>query len=147
MSRFKAKRLRFAHVIVTLAFLLLHAWAASQFLGDSTRVIDAVIGLGYPSYLVKMLGVASLFGIAAIASNLSRTLKEWAYAGFAFEACGAFASHLGAGDSLATLAFPLAMLALEVASYWLWKRSARAAIRRRRERFGLYPRDALGGPA
>lgn len=145
MSRFKAKRQRLAHWMVTLAFLLLQGWAATQLLRDSARMLDAVIGLGYPTYLLKMLGVATLLGIAAIATNISQTLKEWAYAGFAFEACGAFASHLGAGDSAWTLMVPAVVFALGLASYTLWKRSVRSAIRRKRQRFALYGRGALEG--
>lgn len=146
MSRFKVKRLRLAHWTVTLLFLVLQTWAARQFLGNSPRMTDAVIGLGYPTYLIKMLGVATLLGIFAIATNLSHVLKEWAYAGFAFEACGAFASHLGAGDSLVTLVAPVVVLTLGLASYTLWKRSLRTAMRRKRQRSALYEeRAALDG--
>lgn len=143
MTRFKVKRLRLAHGTVTLMFLALQAWAASQLLGDSPRMTDAVIGLGYPTYLLQVLGVATLLGVLAIATSLSHTLKEWAYAGFAFEACGAFASHLGAGDSLPSLLVPAAVFALGVTSYVLWKRTLRSVTRRRRHRFALYERGAL----
>ena len=145
MSRFKVKQLRLAHWIVTLLFLGLQAWAARQFLGNSPRMTDAIIGLGYPTYLVKMLGIATLLGIFAIATNLSHVLKEWAYAGFAFEACGAVASHLGSGDSPLTLVVPAGVLVLGLASYTLWKRSLRSAMRRRRQRFALYEPGALDG--
>jgi len=145
MSRFKIQRLRWAHAIVTLLFLALQGWAATQLLSDSPRFADAVSGLGYPTYLVKMLGVATLLGIVAIVTGASRALKEWAYAGFAFEACGAFASHLSAGDSLATVLWPAAALVLLAASYFLWKHTLRSATRRRRQRFALYERHALEG--
>ncbi len=147
MTRFKVKRLRLAHGIVTLLFLVVQAWAASQLLGDSPRMTDAIIGLGYPTYLLQLLGGATLLGVLAIATSLSHVLKEWAYAGFAFEACGAFASHLGAGDSGWTLLVPAAVFALGLASYVLWKRTLRSAIRRKRHRFALYERDALEGQA
>lgn len=140
MSRFKVKRLRLAHWLVTLLFLGVQAWAARQFLGASPRMTDAVIGLGYPTYLVKMLGVATLLGIFAIATNVSQVLKEWAYAGFAFEACGAFASHLGAGDSPWSLVAPALVMGLGLASYTLWKRSLKTMMRRKRHRFALYER-------
>jgi len=142
MTRFKVKRLRLAHGIVTLAFLLLQGWAASQFLSGSPRMIDALIGLGYPRYLLKLLGAATLLGMLAIATSLSQTLKEWAYAGFAFEAGGAFASHLGAGDSVLTLLMPAVVFALGVSSYVLWERTLRSAHRKKRQRFALYDRQA-----
>src|SRR6478752_134042 len=130
MSRFKAQQLRWAHAIITLLFLGLQGLAAVQLLSGSPRMIDAVIGLGYPTYLVKMLGVATLLGIAAIVTGIGRALKEWAYAGFAFEACGAFALHLSSGDSLATVLWPAAALVLLAASYFLWKHTLRSATRR-----------------
>ncbi len=145
MSRFKGKRLRLAHWTITLSFLIVQGWAASQLLGASPRMRDALIGLGYPTYLVKVLGFATLLGMLAIAANFSSVLKEWAYAGFAFEACGAFASHLSAGDSPLTLVPPAFVLALGLASYTLWKRSLRTASRRRRQRFAFDERDGLDG--
>jgi hypothetical protein len=146
MSRTHARRLRLAHWIVTALFLALQGWAAAQFLSEAPRINNALLALGYPPYLMKMLGVATLLGIAAIATGLSPTLKEWAYAGFALEQCGAFASHLSAGDSPWMTLLPAAMFALQLASYLLWKRAQRTqrhGVRRRRERFSLYDRAAV----
>jgi DoxX-like protein len=143
MSRTKARRIRLAHWTVTLLFLSLQGWAALQFLNRAPRISDAVLALGYPAYLMNMLGVATLLGILAIASGLSPTLKEWAYAGFALEECGAFASHLSAGDSFKTTLLPITVFAIQLASYLLWKRSQRGAFRRRRQRFSLYDRASV----
>jgi len=49
-------------------------------------------------------------------------MKEWAYAGFTFNLLGAFASHLGVGDSPLVALVPVAFLGLLGASYVLWKR-------------------------
>jgi len=141
MLRTKARRIRLAHWAVTLLFLSLQGWAALQFLSGAPPISDALLSLGYPAYLMKMLGIASVLGILAIASGLSPTLKEWAYAGFALEECGAFASHLSAGDALTTTLLPLTVFAIQLASYALWKRSQRSAVRRRRQRFSLYDRS------
>jgi hypothetical protein len=143
MSRTNARRLRLAHAIVTLLFLLLQGWAAIQFLNEAPRISDTLLALGYPAYLMKMLGVATLLGIAAIATGISPTLKEWAYAGFALELCGAFASHLSAGDSLRTTLLPAAVFAVQLASYILWKRTQRAPVRRRRASFSMYDRATV----
>ncbi|MCO6512766.1 MAG: DoxX family protein, partial [Aridibacter famidurans] len=40
--------------------------------------------LGYPDYLAYPLGVLKILGLAAIWTGYSRSLKEWAYAGFFF---------------------------------------------------------------
>ncbi|MBU2995789.1 DoxX family protein [Cellulophaga baltica] len=61
----------------------------------NTESIKATfIGLGYPSYLVYPLAVAKTLGLIAILLNFSKTLKEWAYAGFFFDIVLAFIAHL-----------------------------------------------------
>jgi hypothetical protein len=87
--------------------------------------------LGYPLYLMRILGLAKLLGAVAIVSNRSRTLKEWAYAGYVFDLCGAVASHLIVGDG-AIAAAPAIMLALVLTSYRLWSRAAVAPDLRQR---------------
>ena len=44
--------------------------------------------LGYPTYLIVPLMVTKSLGLIAIWSNKSKTLKEWAYAGFFFDGAG-----------------------------------------------------------
>ena len=106
-------------------------------------MVATITALGYPVYFMKILAVAKLLGIAAIASGLSPTLKEWAYAGFTFDVCGAFASHLSVGDSLTIALVPAAFFLVQLASYAMWKRLRRESVRRRRHYgFGL-PRDAF----
>ena len=52
-------------------------------------VVDSMIALGYPLYFMRMLGVAKLLGaVALIAPPKLPTLREWAYAGFAFDSVG-----------------------------------------------------------
>lgn len=51
--------------------------------------------LGYPNYVVYILGTAKfLGGIAIVFGNRFPRLKEWAYAGYAFDLGGATISHL-----------------------------------------------------
>jgi len=54
--------------------------------------------LGYPDYLMLILGTWKILGtIAILAPRLPRA-KEWAYAGIFFDLTGASASHTMAGD-------------------------------------------------
>lgn len=56
-------------------------------------VVDVVTGLGYPIYILAILGAWKIPGaIVLIVPGLLR-LKEWAYAGIVFELSGAAASH------------------------------------------------------
>jgi hypothetical protein len=138
MTRSQAKQLRLLYWIITPLFLLGQGWAAIQYLTDAPRMTETITALGYPIYFMKILGVAKLLGIAAIVTGLSPTLKEWAYAGFTFDVCGAFASYLSAGDSLQVALVPAAFFVFQLASYLLWKQLAqRSAARRRRHIYDL----------
>lgn len=75
--------------------------------------------LGYPIYLMTMLGVWKLLGVAAILIPKYPILKEWAYAGFFFAMSGAVISHLAIGDEAVTLFGPTLLLLLTGASWYL----------------------------
>jgi len=61
-------------------------------------MVDLVGRLGYPVYLLSILGVWKILGVAAILLPGLKRLKEWAYAGFFFTMTGAFISHLACAD-------------------------------------------------
>jgi len=140
---FSQRKLRVIYWIATPLFLTLQGWAAMQYLTEAPRMTATIVGLGYPIYFMKMLGVAKLLGILAIASGASRRLKEWAYAGFTFDVCAAFVSHLSIGDSLLVALVPLAFLALQLISYFAWRQvSQRRAFGKRHYGFGM-PRERV----
>jgi hypothetical protein len=135
------RKLRLIYWLSTPIFLVLQGWAASQYLLEAPRMTATITGLGYPIYFMHMLGVAKLLGIAAIASGVSRPLKEWAYAGFTFDVCAAFVSHLSIGDSPLVALVPAAFFVLQLSSYLAWKQLDQKRIARRRHYgFGL-PRE------
>ena len=70
-----------------------------------------------------MLGVAKIFGGIAILTGKLPRLKEWAYAGFAFDFLGATAAHIITGDRLYAL-FPFSFFVILVSAYILWHRTA-----------------------
>ncbi len=80
-------------------------------------VADGITHLGYPLYLMTLLGIWKGLGVAAVLAPRFPRLKEWAYAGFAFELTGAAFSHLSVGEP-GVLA-PLVLLALGAASWAL----------------------------
>ena len=94
-------------------------------------VVDVVTQLGYPVYVLKILGVLKLAGAAVLFAPRLPRLKEWAYAGVMFELTGAAASHVlrgnGPGDVITCLvlaAFALASWALRPPSRMLGSISA-----------------------
>jgi uncharacterized membrane protein len=62
------------------------------------QMIDLVVPLGYPLYILYILGVWKILGVIAILVPGFKLLKEWAYAGFFFVMTGALISHLASGD-------------------------------------------------
>ena len=73
--------------------------------------------LGYPIYLLPILGTWKILGVLAILIPKFPLLKEWAYAGFFFTMTGAIVSHLVVGDEMTTLFGPTLLLGLTIISW------------------------------
>lgn len=74
--------------------------------------------LGYPQYLLMILGIAKMLGVIVILIPKFPLLKEWAYAGFFFMMSGAIVSHLAIGDDPKELFGPSLLLVLTVVSWY-----------------------------
>jgi hypothetical protein len=61
-------------------------------------MIDLVVPLGYPLYILYIIGVWKILGVITILVPGFKILKEWAYAGFFFVMTGALISHLASAD-------------------------------------------------
>lgn len=105
-------------VATALASLLL---AYSGFI-DLTRnpaVMQGMRELGYPDYVASILGVWKVLAVIALLVPGFGLVKEWAYAGVAFDLTGAAASHAFVGDPAAKVITPLVILAIVAISWWL----------------------------
>ncbi len=81
-------------------------------------VVQVVTQLGYPAYLLTILGFWKLLaGVTLLAPRLAR-VKEWAYAGIVFELSGAAASQAVRGHASDSVG-PLVLLGLALASWAL----------------------------
>ena len=87
--------------------------------------VDGFVRLGYPLHFVTLLGIWKILGALALLAPKFPRLKEWTYAGIAFDLTGAaFAwAVVGASDSSLSNAghiiVPLAGLALALTSWAL----------------------------
>jgi len=79
-------------------FMLLSGGLA--YLLGAEFAVSGVVALGYPAYVVTILGVWKLLAVPALLVPGFDRLKEWAYAGVMFDLTGAAASHLAVGDPL-----------------------------------------------
>lgn len=82
-------------------------------------LVEAMTSLGYPLYVLKILGTFKILGVIAIAIPGAKRLKEWAYAGFVFDFLGAAASHALNGDAVGEVIPPVVLLGILLASYFL----------------------------
>ncbi|WP_291859033.1 DoxX family protein [Marinilabilia sp.] len=86
--------------------------------------VDIFNQLGYPKYLMSILGFWKILGVIAILVPKSSLLKEWAYAGFFFVMSGAAASHVSAGQAF-TEAIPSLILLVMTITSWYFRPSDR----------------------
>ena len=82
--------------------------------------IKVFASLGYPAYIIPFLSIAKLLGLIAIFVPKFPRLKEWAYAGIAFDVIGAIYSQLAIGNPFTYTLFPLLALAFVMGSYFLY---------------------------
>ena len=84
--------------------------------------------LGYPGYILVILGIWKLLGAVALVIPKFPRLKEWAYAGVIFDLTGAVASLFASGlVALGTTAYPVFMIGVAFASWTLRPPSRRLA--------------------
>jgi len=81
-------------------------------------VTEVVTSLGYPIYILAIIGALKVPGAITIVVPGFLRLKEWAYAGIVFELAGAAASQ-AACSNWGNMVAPLSLLFLAVASWAL----------------------------
>ncbi|WP_299179852.1 DoxX family protein [uncultured Chryseobacterium sp.] len=74
--------------------------------------------LGYPVYLMIIIGIWKILGAIAVLIPKTPLLKEWTYAGFFFLMSGAVISHLIIGDPISKIFPALLLLALVLISWY-----------------------------
>jgi uncharacterized membrane protein YphA (DoxX/SURF4 family) len=82
-------------------------------------VVDVLAHLGYPAYLLTILGIWKLLGGIALVVPRFPPLKEWAYAGVFFHMTGAAASWIAIGDNTGEFITPLIFAVFALASWAL----------------------------
>jgi hypothetical protein len=105
--------------IATGLFCAVLGFSGLAYLMRVEFMVERMTELGYPLYFLTILGTAKLLGVTALLAPGQALIKEWAYAGFAFDLIGATASHAFSGDPFAESVRPLFVLALGAASYLL----------------------------
>jgi hypothetical protein len=121
-ARPKASRLAIGYWTATLLFAALMLLDGLAGLSLNEEGKQAMALLGYPAYIMILLGTCKILGAVALVQTRFAVLKEWAYAGFAFNFLGASASWLLAGQGPVYVGVPLVAFALLMGTYALWKK-------------------------
>nr|WP_315028415.1 DoxX family protein [uncultured Chryseobacterium sp.] len=114
------KRIKIIYWIFTLWMALGMVSTAIVQLMKNKDELTNFTTLGYPAYLLTIIGVWKLLGVIAILIPKRLLLKEWAYAGFFFVMSGAVISHLIVGDT-AGRTFPAVLLFVLVIISWYFR--------------------------
>ncbi|MBS4196986.1 DoxX family protein [Lederbergia citri] len=88
--------------------------------------VELVTNLGYPLYILTILGIWKILGATAVIVPGLPRLKEWTHAGIFFLMTGAALSHVFAndyGDYGFNIILPLSYAALNIASWALRPKS------------------------
>ena len=107
---------------LTIIFAGLMLWSA---IPDLMSTSDAVLiinkQLGYPAYFTPFIGFVKILGVIALFIPGYPRIKEWAYAGFAYDLVAAtystYYSARAVGQPVGKIAFLLIYIAFAIASY------------------------------
>src|SRR3954451_3611508 len=110
-----------AYWIVTALFCLQIGFTAYAQL-RLPQVAAAVTHLGFPAYFRVELSWAKLLGVVLLLAPVPPRLKEWAYAGFAFDLGSALIAHLSVGDGPQSWSWAAGTAVLWFLSYYFWRR-------------------------
>lgn len=114
-SRLRLTAWWIATLLIALEMIVGGSWDLAR-----THVVRVImVHLGYPHWMLSILGFWKIAGAVAILIPRFPRLKEWAYAGMFFNYTGAVASHLFAGDGPSAWAVPAILILLTVVSWAL----------------------------
>ena len=90
------KKTKIIYWIFTGLFAALMLFSAVPDAMVSADAVQFMTFLGYPKYFIPFIGAAKIIGVIAILLPVPPRLKEWAYAGLAFDLIGAIYSAIAA---------------------------------------------------
>jgi hypothetical protein len=117
------KTWKIAYWIVTVLYSLFMVSTAVPDVLSVPGAMQLVGELGYPPYLLFIVGYAKILGVIGILQRKWPFLREWAYAGLAIDTLGALISHVTV-DGLTPFLIPALLgFVLTLASYALLRKA------------------------
>jgi len=88
---------------------------------------EIVIRLGYPLYMLSIIGAGKILGVTAILLPGRSLVKEWAFAGFFFVMIGPSISHLIMKEPFVEVV-PSLVLLISIFVSWYYRPAGRKII-------------------
>jgi hypothetical protein len=125
MNTTKRNRIIYWIATIWLALGMVSTGGVQLFMVDEE--VSNITKLGYPAYILTILGTWKMLGSVAILIPRFPLLKEWAYAGFFFAMSGATISRIIVGDPVSAILPSMLLLVLTVLS-WYFRPADRKVI-------------------
>jgi hypothetical protein len=112
---------------ITTGFIFLFEGVMPALTGNTEIAVEGVRHLGYPDYFRIALNTFKIIGVLLlIIPQIPSRVKEWAYAGFAFNFIFATISHVAVDEVTPLSFFPVIILAVLIVSYITYHKLKRA---------------------
>jgi hypothetical protein len=121
------KKTKILYWIFTGIFSFFMLGSAIPDIVSADLAVNGFAGLGLPAYLVPFVGVAKALGVLAILVPSFPKIKEWAYAGLAFDLIGAIYAMISVGIPAGDWMPVFIPIAFGVLSYVFYHRKQKAA--------------------
>ena len=125
MTNQKSKRIAYWAVTGFLCFGM--TLGGSGQLYRASFNVDGIVHLGFPVYVLTIIGLWKILAVIAILLPKNLLLKEWAYAGLFFLLSGGVVSHFASGDGILA-ALPVFMFMCLTAISWYLRPANRRLI-------------------
>ncbi|MEY4904775.1 MAG: hypothetical protein RLZZ292_2590 [Bacteroidota bacterium] len=103
---------------ITTGLIFLFEGVMPALTSQTEMAKEGIRHLGYPAYFGVMLTICKVVGaLLLIIPKVPARVKEWAYAGFAFDFLFAFGSHWAVDGLSGMTLFPLIVLGVLIVSY------------------------------
>lgn len=103
--------------VATAIMCLIFLFSAWMYLTKYEMVKGFYAELQFPAWIIYPSAIAKILGVVAVVSRWSKLLKEWAYAGFFFDALLATAAHHYAGHGIVGMSL-LALVMIVLSRYF-----------------------------
>ena len=114
---------RAGYAVSTLVLVLVFGAGGFQDARHAPQAVAMITEvLGYPAYLLTIIGIAKIIAALVVAAPGLARLKEWAYAGMTIDLIGASASHYFANHTdarLPMIVVPLILIGVVLTSHAL----------------------------